>query len=134
MKVELNGTSCHCASVSLLLASDEWKARQALIVAGELTGISTQPLLAPGFAAAMSEEPGLRAAADKIEPTARFEVVKDKKAEYMVRHHAIGWFRLGWAGEKTGQTAFHATLTINNKATFITFLYRGHARRLKPVQ
>lgn len=142
--VTLNSTSCTCASVSLLLASEEWKTRAAMVVADEvmrfdllpafapgLPGLA--PALAPGFPTGPAHDPGLRAAAAKIDPAAHFEPAKDTQAQYTIPAHAVGWMRLNWAGKKTGPHTFGTELGVKQKSQGVVHL-ETRMRGVEPVQ
>ncbi len=132
--VGVNSISCACVRVGILLASEEWKMREAMLVAGQLTATFTQPLLAPGFVAAEMSDPGLRAAASQIKPAVTLARSDDTKGDFTIPPHTVGWFRLSWSEGQNGKMTRSAEVRMKQQAKRAVVRLEVHVRGLDPVQ
>ena len=121
--VTLSHLSCHCASVTLFLASEEWRMNLARMTASKMAQsaqFALNPWLVFGFAG--PPDPVLSDVAAKIEAVGRFDPDKDKDMTFTIPPRAVGWFRVGWPGDKNGTNTYTATIgnkTANKQGTAV---------------
>ena len=132
--VGLNSISCSCVSVSILLASEEWKtsagdARDRPVDRHPHTTAASLGLRGRGDA----HDPGLREEAAKIKPAVTLVRTEDTKSDYALPPNAVGWIRLAWLEEQTGTQNRAAELRMKQKTRAVVHL-EAHLHAVEPVQ